>query len=247
MRATHLGTFLVLLAGVAAWQALASLTAGSGLASPGETVRALQRMSGEPDFWSDVTETAHAFGLSLVLVLVCGLALGLLLGTSRLTGEVTEPLLVTFYALPKVTLYPVVLLLFGLGMSARVAFGVMHGLVPLTLITMNAALRIKPVYLRAARTMRLTAWQTVHAVIWPAIKPEIFAGARLAFSLSLLGVLIGEMFASRRGLGHRAIGAMERGDMAAVLAVALLLAAFAMLANAGLLALDRTRRQGRSG
>lgn len=237
----------MLVAGVAAWQALAALTAGSGLASPAQTFRALQDMLGEADFWSDVAETARAFGLSLVLVLVGGLALGLVLGTSRLAGDVTEPLLVTFYALPKVTLYPVVLLLFGLGISARVAFGVMHGLVPLTLITMNAVLRMKPVYLRAAATMRLTRWQTVHAVIWPAILPEIFAGARLAFSLSLLGVLIGEMFASRRGLGHRAIGAMERGDMAGVLAVALLLAAFAMLANAGLLALDRTRRQGRGG
>lgn len=247
MRAAHLGTLLVLLAGIAAWQVLAALTAGSGLASPAQTFSALRGMLGEADFWNDVSETAQAFGLSLLLVLVGGVALGLVLGTSRLTGEVTEPLLVTFYALPKVTLYPVVLLLFGLGMSARVAFGVMHGLVPLILITMNATLRMKPVYLRAAATMRLTAWQTVHAVIWPAIKPEIFAGTRLAFSLSLLGVLIGEMFASRRGLGHRAIGAMERGDMAGVLGVALLLAAFAMLANAGLLALDRTRRPRRSG
>lgn len=246
MRGAHLGTLLVLLAGIAGWQALASATAGSGLASPAQTVSALRGMLGEQDFWSDVAETAWAFGVSLVIVLICGLAFGLLFGTSRLTGEVAEPLLVTFYALPKVTLYPVVLLIFGLGISARVAFGVMHGLVPLTLITMNAVIRLKPVYLRVAATMRLTTWQTARTVIWPAIQPEIVSGARLAFSLSLLGVLIGEMFASRRGLGHRAIGAMERGDMAGVLAVALLLAAFAMLANAGLLALDRARRHGRN-
>ena len=99
---------------------------------------------------------------------------------SRLAGEVTEPLLVTLYALPKVTLYPVVLLLFGLGMSARVAFGVMHGLIPLTLFAMNAVLRMKPVYLRTAATMRLTPWQTAATVVWPAILPALFAGARLA-------------------------------------------------------------------
>lgn len=112
---------------------------------------------------------------------------------------------------------------------------------------MNAALRLKPVDLRAAATMRLTTWQTVQTVVWPAIMPEILAGVRLAVSLSLLGVLVGEMFASRGGLCHRAIAARERGDMADVLGVALLLAALAMLINAGLLALDRTRRQGRSG
>lgn len=236
----RLGTLLVLLAGLGAWQALAALLGSAGLASPGQALGALRGLADDPAFWRDAAETAQAFVLSLAIVLLGGLLLGLLLGMNRLAGEVAEPLLVTLYALPKVTLYPVVLLLFGLGMSARVAFGAMHGLIPLTLFAMNAVLRMKPVYLRAAATMRLTPWQTAASVVWPAILPDLFAGARLAFSLTLLGVLIGEMFASQRGLGHLAIGAMERGDMASVLAVALLLAAFAILANAALLALDRS-------
>lgn len=240
-----LGTLLVLLAGFTAWQTLAIAISGSGMASPIETAAALRRLLADPAFWRDVAETAEAYGLSLAIVIVGGIALGLLLGTNRLAGEVTEPLLVTFYALPKVTLYPVVLLLFGLGMSARVAFGVMHGLIPLTLFAMTAVLRLRPVYLRAAAAMRLTRWQIMGSVIWPAIQPELFAGGRLAVSLTLLGVLIGEMFASQRGLGHLAIGAMERGDMATVLAVALLLAAFAVLANVALIALYRTPGQAR--
>jgi NitT/TauT family transport system permease protein len=54
-----------------------------------------------------------------------------------------------------------------------------------------------------------------------------------------LGVLIGEMFASTRGLGHRVMTAMEVGDMATVLAVALLLAGFAVTLNAALLGANR--------
>ncbi|MFE1601329.1 ABC transporter permease [Methylobacterium sp. ID0610] len=243
MKPDHLGTLLVLLAGLAAWQILAVVAGGAGIASPAQTITALRRLLADPGFWRDVAETGRAFGLSLAIVLAGGIALGLVLGTSRLAGEVTEPILVTLYALPKVTLYPVVLLLFGLGLSARVAFGVMHGVIPLTLFAMNAVLRMRPVYLRTAATMRLTRWQTVATVIWPAILPEIYAGARLAVSLTLLGVLIGEMFASQRGLGHLAVGAMERGDMASVLAVALLLTGFAVTINAALLALDRTRQR----
>ena len=48
----------------------------------------------------------------------------------RLTGDVAEPMLVTLYSIPKVGLYPIVLLVFGLGISARIAFGVMHGVIP---------------------------------------------------------------------------------------------------------------------
>ena len=101
----------------------------------------------------------RAFAAALALSLVGGVALGALLGMGRLAGAVFEPILSTLYALPKVTLYPVVLLVFGLGLPARVAFGVMHGLVPLALFTMNAILHLRPVYRRTARALRLPPWQ----------------------------------------------------------------------------------------
>ncbi len=238
----HLGTCLVLLAIVLCWQLLYGRVGGSGLASPAATIAALGQMMGTGEFWRDVLETAQALLLSLVFVFAGGTALGVVLGLNRVAGAVSQPILVNLYSLPKVTLYPVVLLIFGLGMSARVAFGVMHGLIPLALFTMNAIVRMKPVYLRTARVMRLSAWDRAATIVWPAILPEIITGARLAFSLSLLGVLIGEMFASQRGLGHLVMGAMERGDMASVLGVALFLSVLAIVTNAWLLALDRAYR-----
>lgn len=242
MLARHLGTLLLIAALLVGWQILSSAVGNSGLASPEATLVAAWDMLGTPDFWDDALDTAQAFAISLSLVLVGGIALGLALGMSRLAGAVAEPLLVNLYSLPKVTLYPVVLLLFGLGMSARIAFGVMHGLIPLTLFTMKAIVQIKPVYIRTAQVLRLSALERARTIVCPAILPEIITGTRVAFSLSLLGVLIGEMFASQRGLGHRAVAAMERGDMASVLAVALMLAAVAIVANSWLLAADRARR-----
>ena len=153
-----------------------------------------------------------------------------------------EPILINLYALPKVTLYPVVLLVFGLGLSARVAFGVMHGLIPLALFTMNAIVLLPPVYLRTARIMRLSGWQVATRIVLPAVLPEVLSGARLCVSLCLLGVLIGEMFASSRGLGFMVTNAMQVGDMATALAVAILLAAVAVAMNMALLALDRAWR-----
>ena len=48
------------------------------------------------------------------------------------------------------------LLIFGLGMSAKVAFGVIHGMIPVMLFTMAAVKNIQPVLLRTARVLRLT-------------------------------------------------------------------------------------------
>jgi NitT/TauT family transport system permease protein len=238
------GTLAVLLALVVLWQGLYAVVGESGLSSPAQAFTRLAVLVGTAGFWVNAAETGRAFAASLAISLAGGVALGVVLGLRRLTGAVFEPILVNLYALPKVTLYPVVLLVFGLGLSARVAFGVMHGLIPLTLFTMNAILQLRPVYLRAARIMRLSSWQIATTVVLPAILPEVLSGARLCVSLCLLGVLIGEMFASSRGLGFMVTNAMQVGDMATALAVALLLAGVAVAVNVALLVLDRAWRQG---
>ena len=66
---------------------------------------------------------SSAFAYALRIFVARRLAIGVWLGAHRLSGEVGEPILVALYSLPKITLYPVILLMFGLGMSAKVAFG----------------------------------------------------------------------------------------------------------------------------
>ena len=169
-----------------------------------------------------------------------------MLGAHRLSGEVAEPILVALYSIPKITLYPVILLLFGLGISAKIAFGVIHGIIPVILFTMNAVRNIREVYLRAAqRDAPVARSQTAcdhHRCRRPL--PEIVSGFRLGFALTLLGTLIGEMFASQRGIGYMLVKAMETNDTGTVMALALLLVMLATVASAVLLALDRKLHRG---
>jgi NitT/TauT family transport system permease protein len=224
---------------VAGWQGLHLAVGGGSLASPGSTVVELFHLLGTATFWGNVSETARALALALVIALSGGVLLGVMLGVNRLSGVVAEPILLNLYALPKVTLYPLVLLVFGLGLSAKVAFGVMHGLIPILMFTMNAIRQMRPVYLRASKVMRLPLRRTILHVILPAIVPEIVSGLRLGFSLTLLGVLIGEMFASQRGLGYLLTSAMNLGDIRTIMAVALFLTVFALACNGLLMMADR--------
>lgn len=232
-------SLLLAVAIVVCWQCLHWAVGDGAMGSPWSTVRALFDMLGTATFWSNVGETARALTYALVIALTGGVALGVLLGVNRLSGLVAEPILLNLYSLPKVTLYPLVLLVFGLGLSAKVAFGVMHGLIPIMMFTMNAIRQMRPVYLRASKTMRLSAWRTIVHVVLPAIFPEIVSGLRLGFSLTLLGVLIGEMFASQRGLGYLLTSAMNLGDIRTIMAVALFLTVFALSCNGLLMMADR--------
>ncbi len=237
---SHATDLLLLLAIVLlVWQCLGSWTGGMAITGPWTTFAFLGRLVLTAGFWGQVWATLTAFLLAFALSAACGLLLGLLLGLGRFAGDVMEPVLAGFYTIPKVTLYPVVLLLFGLGVGAKVAFGVMHGLVPVTLFTIAAIRTLPPTLPRTARALRLTPGQTMRWVLLPACLPQIVAGLRLGFSLSLLGVLIGEMFSSQRGLGFLLVSGMAQHNVVLSTAVVVVIVVFAVAANTAMLRLSR--------
>ncbi len=229
-----------LLAGLLlAWEAAGRWTAGVAVTGPLETLAYAGPLLLTPGFWGQVWATLAALLLSFALSAVGGLLLGLVLGLRRFAGDVLEPVLAGFYTIPKVTLYPVVLLTFGLGMGAKVAFGVMHGLVPVTLFTMAAIKTLPATLPRTARSLRLSPGETMRWVLLPACLPQIVGGLRLGFSLSLLGVLIGEMFSSQRGLGFLLVSGLSQHNVALSTAVVLVIVVFAVAANMAMLRVSR--------
>jgi NitT/TauT family transport system permease protein len=126
-----------------------------------------------------------------------------------------------------------------LGQPAKVAFGVIHGVVPIILFTMAAVKTMNPVYRKMARVLRLSPMQIATSILMPAVAPEIFTGLRVGFSLTLLGVLIGEMFASQKGLGFLIINGINSHNVRITTAVILIVIVVALAANTALLALDR--------
>ena len=232
--------WLLLIGGMLVFWQLMHLALGAAtLPSPWTTLRALKSVASDTDFPKSLEATGMAFAMALSIASLGGLGLGVIFGARQLAGEVAEPILAALYSLPKVTLYPVILLMFGLGISAKVAFGAMHGIIPIIIMTMAAVRNIRPVYARSARAMRLSGWQSVVHVLLPATIPEIMAGLRMGFALTLLGTLIGEMFAANSGLGYLLMQAMGRDDIRTIMALALLLFVFATLANLALLAFER--------
>ena len=100
------------------WQLLYWSIGEIALRSPAETMLFTVKYVGTNVFWLHLTETSKAFALALMLAAVIGLSLGFGLGLNRFSGEVLEPVLVAAYSVPKITLYPIILLMFGLGISA---------------------------------------------------------------------------------------------------------------------------------
>ena len=232
---------LVVLMGL--WQVLYWGIGEVAFRSPAETLRYTAYLLGSERFWPNLVETAQAFGLALVLSVAIGLALGFSLGLSRFANAVVGPMLVSSYAIPKITLYPILLLMFGLGMAAKVAFGVIHGVIPIALFTTDAVRHIRPAFLKTGRTMGLGPLEMVWRILLPAAMPEIFAGLRVGFSLTLIGTLLGEMFASQRGIGYMLMNAIGLHNVDLIMSITFLLTLFAGTASVILLAINRRLQQ----
>jgi NitT/TauT family transport system permease protein len=106
------------------------------------------------------------------------------------------------------------------------------------LIVINAIQSMNQVLLKTARVMRLTKMQSLGTVVIPAMIPELVTGIRISFSITFLGVMIGEMFASSRGLGFMLMNSININDTSTMMAVTVMVAIFAVVINASLLSLE---------
>src|SRR6185369_15107084 len=130
---------------VAIWQGLYWWVGDIALASPLATFAYTAKLFASESFGTHVIDTLRAFAIAYALSVVIGLVVGFWLGFDRLSGDTLEPMIVSVYAVPKNTLYPILLLAFGLTLSAKVAFGVLHGVIPIILFTLAAVHNTKPI------------------------------------------------------------------------------------------------------
>jgi NitT/TauT family transport system permease protein len=224
---------------LALWQLLYWFAGEIAMRSPLATLAFAANLLGSHTFWPHLSETMAAFAAALLIAVALGLAIGFWLGFHQLSGEVVEPMLVALYSIPKITLYPIVLLAFGLGMPAKIAFGAIHGIVPIAIFTVNALRNVKPILIKTGRTLKLGNFDMARIILFPAAIPEIFAGIRVGFSLTLIGTILGEMFAAQRGLGYLLMNAIGLHNIDVIMAVTLLLIIFAASFSTILLRIDR--------
>ena len=248
MRPQENATFrntVILIVGLFLFWELAYLVVGDvALRSPWQTVNFLGKLMQTDLFWFQLADSLKAFAVALAIAVILGLLIGFALGLHRLSGEAMEPMLVALYSIPKITLYPIILLAFGIGISAKIAFGAIHGIIPVALFTLNAVRTTRPILIKTGRVLKLSPAVMVREILFPAAVPEIFTGIRVGFSLTLIGTVLGEMFAAQRGLGYMLMSAISLYNVDLIMSVTFLLIVLAASVNMALLVIDRRLHHG---
>ena len=133
---------------------------------------------------------------------IIGAAIGLAVGLSRFAHQSFMPIILLLYGLPQITILPIFVLVFGIGVASKIAFGVSHGMFPIMIAVAAGVQKIEPVYFNSARSMGASRWHLLRYVIFPHLVPSFFTGLRLGMSGVLLGVLLAELYVSTAGIGY---------------------------------------------
>jgi len=149
-------------------------------------------------------ESVAGFALATVLAI--------LITYSRLAREALYPNLVFFQLIPKIALAPLFIIWLGIGTQSRIAFAVFIVFFPIVIATTAGLLSADRGMLRLCRSLTASEGQVFLYVRFPAALPYIFSGMKVAVTLAIIGVIIGEFITAQAGLGYLIIFATARAD-----------------------------------
>jgi NitT/TauT family transport system permease protein len=185
-------------------------------------------------------ETAAAFAVSVPI----GIALAAVLVYSTLAQEALYPNIIFFQLIPKIALAPLFIVWLGIGPSSRITFSVFICFFPILIATAAGLRSVEINMLRLCRSLRMSQWQVLIRVRFPTSPPYIFSGMKVAVTLAIIGIVVGEFIASQQGLGYLILFASSRQQMDLALAciavlcvVGLLLYGLVVLAEKAVMAL----------
>jgi NitT/TauT family transport system permease protein len=153
--------------------------------------------------WPTLIETVLGFGLALLI----GVPLAVCVANSRLLNLALYPILVATQSIPKVAIAPIILVWFGLGINSKLALAFLVAFFPVVVDTATGLHATPSGLLELARSLRASRLQVFMKVQMPAALPFVFAGAKVAITLAVIGAVIGEFVGSVAGLGNLVLSA----------------------------------------
>lgn len=193
----------------------------------------------------DLVPSLTAIAASFLLAAVFGILIGLLIWTAPAAQKIIDPWLATYYAIPTFALYPLLVVLLGVGMLPIILLGTLFAIVAMISSTVDGLRSIPRSVLKLSDVLRMSAPQRTFKVLLPAALPQINVGLRLALSYSLIMVLASEFVLSTSGLGHFISNAYNDFAITDMYAGVLLVFALALGANTAFAAVLKRSSKGR--
>jgi len=169
---------------------------------PSQILARAAEMLVDGELWGHIGATVARLAAGLVLGAVAGVAVGLVMGVWRPVRAALGPTFTALYALPKIAILPLLLLIFGLTETPKVLSVAISVFFVVQINTLAGIVQIDARILEAARAYRATGWKLFRHVLLPGATPSIITGLRVSAGMAVIVVTAVEFVASNDGLGY---------------------------------------------
>lgn len=217
--------------GLLLWQALVSTRSVTPdiLPAPWAVAREWWTLAADGVLWGHVSVTLSEALLGFALAFVVGVVLGYPLARSRLLSGAITPYVTAAQAMPVIALAPLIVMWFGLGLSAKVLICALIVFFPILVNTAVGLLLVEREMIEAAQNMGANRWQILRYVEAPLALRSLLGGVRVGITLAMTGAIVGEFVSSEAGLGYLMTYGRSIYDSAMVLAAALTMVGVALV------------------
>jgi NitT/TauT family transport system permease protein len=150
----------------------------------------------------DIAWTVSRVLIGALLGAVPGLIFGVLLGLSPIIRMFVQPAISALYPIPKIALFPLVMMIFGIGDTSKWVIVGIAVFFQVFFSTLAGVINIDKIYLDVASNFKASRWQTYRTIAIPGALPFIFTGLQLGLGMALIVVVIAENFGTQVGVGY---------------------------------------------
>jgi ABC-type nitrate/sulfonate/bicarbonate transport system permease component len=137
------------------------------------------------------------------------LVLGVVMGLNRPIRAIFDPLIAATYPIPKSSILPLALLIFGLGEPSKIFMVAIGVFFPVAINATTGVLEINKIYLDVGRNYKASRWNTFWTIALPGALPVIMTGFKLGIGIGLILIAVAEMIGAKSGLGYLIWSAWE--------------------------------------
>ncbi len=237
VRTVQIGLLLVGI-GVFEYVTRAGLVGALTLAPPSDIVITLLELLRSGTVLDDFVRSSVSILIAFGAALLTGVTGGWIIWRYNVLQQILDPYLIAWYAMPIFAFYPMLIAIFGTGMTPIILIAYAMGVVAIIINTANGFNEVRSVHRDVGRSMMLSRWEILRYIYVPAAAPYIFTGLKLGFVYSIIGVLASEFILSNAGLGFQIAYSYNNFDTSEMFAVMILVVVLSIVINLTLLRIE---------
>jgi ABC-type nitrate/sulfonate/bicarbonate transport system permease component len=222
------------------WEAMVRLGRLDATLAPAPTtiLESLIRLGRRPEVITSLGVTAGEVMAAFLVAVPVGLFIGFTLAEVPFLGALLRPLVNFLFGVPKSIFLPVFILVFGVSIPQKIAFGVFTTVFVMIMGGIAAVQSVPRELVTVSRVYGAGRLQIVREIYLPAMAPILLESIRLGMVFNITAVLLCEIYGARDGIGYRIAAWGENLQMPQLYAALTIVAGAAVAVNGGLRLLE---------